>query len=91
VATLAWNTHRHIEAWFGIAGAGAVYHTLKSPSLSRSDRLDHQSWRGADADVRCLLRALVEQIASQLKHVETYVALGDIPPKTQAAGKTRRL
>ncbi|MEI9931517.1 MAG: AMP-binding protein [Rhizomicrobium sp.] len=28
VATLAWNTHRHIEAWYGIAGIGAIYHTL---------------------------------------------------------------
>ncbi len=28
VATLAWNTHRHFEAWYGITGIGAVYHTL---------------------------------------------------------------
>jgi fatty-acyl-CoA synthase len=28
VATLAWNTGRHIETWYGIAGIGAVYHTL---------------------------------------------------------------
>src|SRR3712207_105584 len=28
VATLAWNTARHMEAWYGIAGIGAVYHTL---------------------------------------------------------------
>ena len=28
VATLAWNTHRHLECWYGIAGMGAVYHTL---------------------------------------------------------------
>ena len=24
VATLAWNTARHLEAWYGIAGIGAV-------------------------------------------------------------------
>jgi fatty-acyl-CoA synthase len=28
VATLAWNTARHIEAWYGIMGVGAVCHTL---------------------------------------------------------------
>ena len=28
IATLAWNTHRHIEAWYGITGIGGVYHTL---------------------------------------------------------------
>jgi fatty-acyl-CoA synthase len=28
VATLAWNTGRHMEAWYGIMGMGAVCHTL---------------------------------------------------------------
>ena len=28
VATLAWNTARHIEAWYGIMGMGAICHTL---------------------------------------------------------------
>lgn len=28
VATIAWNTGRHIEAWYGIMGIGAVCHTL---------------------------------------------------------------
>jgi len=28
VATLAWNTGRHIEAWYGIMGIGAICHTL---------------------------------------------------------------
>jgi len=28
VATLAWNTARHLEAWYGIMGIGAVCHTL---------------------------------------------------------------
>lgn len=33
VATLAWNTQEHVEAWYGIAGIGAVIHTL-NPRLS---------------------------------------------------------
>jgi fatty-acyl-CoA synthase len=28
VATLAWNTHRHMEAWYGIMGVGAICHTI---------------------------------------------------------------
>ncbi|MFZ5634353.1 MAG: long-chain fatty acid--CoA ligase [Bacillota bacterium] len=28
VATLAWNTHRHLELYFAIPGIGAVLHTL---------------------------------------------------------------
>ncbi|HEY2752958.1 long-chain-fatty-acid--CoA ligase [Phenylobacterium sp.] len=28
VATLAWNTARHVEAWYAVMGMGAVCHTL---------------------------------------------------------------
>src|SRR5689334_19962791 len=28
VATLAWNTQAHVEAWYAIMGMGAVCHTL---------------------------------------------------------------
>ena len=28
IATLAWNTSRHMETWYGIMGMGAVCHTL---------------------------------------------------------------
>src|SRR6266850_5806584 len=28
VATLAWNTWRHLEVWYGILGIGAIYHTI---------------------------------------------------------------
>ena len=28
IATLAWNTARHVEVWYGVMGIGAVYHTL---------------------------------------------------------------
>ncbi|MGA0544051.1 AMP-binding protein [Brevundimonas sp. VNH65] len=33
VATLAWNTQGHVEAWFAIMGMGAVCHTL-NPRLT---------------------------------------------------------
>jgi fatty-acyl-CoA synthase len=28
VATMAWNTARHLESWYGILGIGAIYHTI---------------------------------------------------------------
>ena len=28
VATLAWNTYRHVESWYGISGMGGVAHTI---------------------------------------------------------------
>jgi len=28
VATLAWNTHRHFEMFYGVTGTGAVLHTV---------------------------------------------------------------
>ncbi len=28
VATLAWNTHRHLELYFAVSGMGAVLHTV---------------------------------------------------------------
>ncbi len=28
IGTMAWNTERHVETWFGIMGNGAIYHTL---------------------------------------------------------------
>lgn len=39
VATLAWNTERHLAVWYGTMAIGAVYHTL-NPRL-HSDQL---SW-----------------------------------------------
>src|SRR3569832_1366217 len=28
VATLAWNTHRHLELYFAVSGIGSVLHTV---------------------------------------------------------------
>lgn len=28
VATMGWNTDRHVEAWYGVMGMGAICHTL---------------------------------------------------------------
>ena len=89
VATLAWNTHRHMEAWYGITGAGAVYHTL-NPRLFP----DQIAWITNHGGARMLMfdtcfAPILEQIAPKLKHVDTYVALADAKdlPKLKLPGK----
>ena len=77
VATLAWNTHRHLECWYGIAGIGAVYHTL-NPRLFP----DQLAWIANHGGARVLLydncfAPIVEVIAPQLKHLEIFVAMSD--------------
>ncbi len=39
VATMAWNTWRHLEIWYGIMGLGGIVHTL-NPRLF-TDQLDY--------------------------------------------------
>lgn len=39
VATLAWNTQAHLEAWYGVMGMGAVCHTL-NPRLLAAQSAD---------------------------------------------------
>ncbi len=36
VATLAWNSHRHLELYYAVSGMGAVIHTV-NPRLSADD------------------------------------------------------
>src|SRR3954451_3449047 len=36
VATLAWNSHRHLELYYAVAGMGSVVHTV-NPRLAPDD------------------------------------------------------
>jgi acyl-CoA synthetase (AMP-forming)/AMP-acid ligase II len=77
VATLAWNGYRHLEAWYGIAGAGAVYHTV-NPRLFP----DQIAWIMNDAEDRIALVdltfvPLMESLAEHLPLLERYVVLTD--------------
>src|SRR5215469_14382435 len=77
VATLATNTHRHLEAWYGITGMGAVYHTL-NPRLFPDQIVyiaNHAEDRALFFDV--CFADLVAQIVPKLKNVKLYVALTD--------------
>jgi fatty-acyl-CoA synthase len=77
VATLAWNTWRHLEAWYGIMGIGAVYHTV-NPRLFP----DQIAWIVNHAEDRVMMVDLtfvpiLEKLAEQLKPIEQYVVLTD--------------
>jgi len=77
VATLAWNTWRHLEAWYGIMGIGAIYHTI-NPRLFP----DQIVWIANHAQDRLMLLDLtfvpmLEQLASSLPSIERYVVLTD--------------
>ncbi|HJW40821.1 MAG TPA: long-chain-fatty-acid--CoA ligase, partial [Rhizomicrobium sp.] len=77
VATLAWNTWRHIETWYGIAGIGAVYHTL-NPRLF-PDQIVYIANHAEDKVIffDITFADLVAQIAPKLPSVELYVAMTD--------------
>jgi 3-(methylthio)propionyl---CoA ligase len=77
VATLAWNSWRHLEAWYGILGLGAVYHTV-NPRLFH----DQIAWIINDAEDRVMMTdltfvPLLEKIADKLNTIERYVVLTD--------------
>jgi fatty-acyl-CoA synthase len=77
VATLAWNTWRHVETWYGIAGVGAVYHTL-NPRLF-PDQIVYIANHADDKVIffDITFADLVAQIAPKLPGVELYVAMTD--------------
>jgi len=77
VATMAWNTHRHVECWYAISGMGAVAHTL-NPRLFQ----DQIVYIVSHAEDRVLffdldLLRLVEAIAPRLETVEHFVVMTD--------------
>ena len=77
VATLAWNTWRHLEAWYGIVGIGAIYHTV-NPRLFP----EQIAWIVNHAEDRVLLTdltfvPLLEKLAERLPSIERFVVLTD--------------
>ena len=77
VATLAWNTWRHLEAWYGIMGIGAIYHTV-NPRLFPEQIV----WIVNDAADRVMITdltfvPLLEKLADKLPTIERYVVLTD--------------
>ena len=77
VATLAWNSGRHMEAWYGIMGIGAVCHTL-NPRLHP----DQIAWIIRHAEDRIIFVDLtfvpiLEEILANCPSVEHVVVMTD--------------
>jgi fatty-acyl-CoA synthase len=77
VATLAWNSGRHMEAWYGAMGIGAVLHTV-NPRLFP----EQIAWIVNHAEDRVLMfdltfLPLVQALAPHMPTIERYVILTD--------------
>ena len=77
VGTIAWNTHRHFELYFGISGIGAVLHTI-NPRLAP----DHVAYIANHAEDQAIfvdlnLLPIVEGVWDKLKTVKHVVVMTD--------------
>ena len=77
IATLAWNTHRHLEAWYGITGIGGVYHTL-NPRLFPEQLvyiINHAEDKIICTDLTFV--PVLEAIADQIPNVKHIIIMTD--------------
>jgi len=77
IATMAWNTERHLESWYGIMGLGAICHTL-NPRL-HTDQLDYIVNHAEDdiLFVDLTFLPIVEAIVDRLHTVRKYIVFTD--------------
>ena len=77
IATMAWNTDRHLETWFGIMGNGAICHTL-NPRLF-ADQLDYIVNHAEDdiLFVDLTFMPIVEALKDRFGTVKKYIVLTD--------------
>lgn len=77
VATLAWNSDRHLALYFGVSGSGAVMHTVNPRLFGHqiSYIVNHAEDRVLFFDVT--FAALVSELAPELETVEAFVVMTD--------------
>ena len=77
VATIAWNNHRHFEAYYAISGIGAVCHTI-NPRLF-ADQLTYIVNHAQDKVLLLDLTfvPLAEKMASSWRAIRHYVVMTD--------------
>ncbi|WP_374303584.1 3-(methylthio)propionyl-CoA ligase [Ferrovibrio sp.] len=77
IGTLAWNTYRHFELYYGVSGMGAVLHTV-NPRLF-PEQIDYIVNHAEDQYLFFDLTfvPIVEKLASQLKSVKGFVLMTD--------------
>ncbi|WND03116.1 long-chain fatty acid--CoA ligase [Temperatibacter marinus] len=75
IGTLAWNSHRHMECWYGISGMGAVAHTI-NPRLFPEQLIyimNHAEDKVLFLDIQFI--PLIEAVKDHLKTVEKFVVM----------------
>ena len=77
VATLAWNSFRHLELYYGVTASGRILHTV-NPRLF-PEQIQYIINHAEDGYVFFdpVFVPLVEQLAPLLPHVRGWVALCD--------------
>ncbi|MGF1625063.1 MAG: long-chain fatty acid--CoA ligase [Alphaproteobacteria bacterium] len=86
VATLAWNGYRHLEAWYAIAGQGAICHTV-NPRLFPEQIayiLNHAADRFVLVDLNLL--PVLERVRAQVPSIEAVVVMTDRAHMPDGAG-----
>jgi acyl-CoA synthetase (AMP-forming)/AMP-acid ligase II len=75
VATMAWNSYRHFELYYGISGIGAVLHTI-NPRLFQ-DQIRYMANHAEDQVLFLDLSfvAAVEKMAGELKTIRHFVIM----------------
>jgi len=77
VASLAWNTHRHMELYYAVSGIGAILHTV-NPRLFREQIeyvVNHAEDRFVFVDLSFV--ELLEPLAEKLKPVRGFIVMTD--------------
>jgi fatty-acyl-CoA synthase len=77
IATMAWNTWRHLEIWYGVMGMGGIVHTL-NPRLF-TDQLGYIVNHAEDQWIFIDLTfvPLLEKLQDQIPRVKGFVILTD--------------
>ncbi len=88
VATLAWNTHRHLECWYGISGSGMVCHTL-NPRLF-VDQLEYIVNHAGDVAILfdISFTPIIEKLLPRIKTVKHLIALTGAAHQPHIEGRT---
>ncbi len=76
VASLAWNTHRHLELLFGVPGRGAVLHTVNSRLSPEQIALVVNQANDQILFFDAATAVLAAAVAPKLHTVRTFVFLG---------------
>ena len=77
LATLAWNTHRHFEAWYAITGIGGVYHTLNPRLFAEqlSYIINHAGDKVIFTDLTFV--PILEGIQKEIPNVKGFIIMTD--------------